>query len=254
MLGNVVSEALTPDPTHAQPHAPRRVSRLRALLAHPQLSGALLALLIGFASVFSAVVAWQASLASIDASRYQSLDVQQQARQQQIERELESIVAQDERFVSDFQEHSLDARELQAQADSLRDSDPQIADQLDLEAQGKQALARAMQPFFLGAYGLYLDADGSVPYDRAYVLTNLAENNVELRELRNQNTAELGDRADAKAVNLVLVAAIIVGALFFLTGAEVTRRRPMVRRVFFASGGLMVLVGTLAFFIVEILA
>ena len=115
-------------------------------------------------------------------------------------------------------------------------------------------MARAMQPFFLGASGIHLEADGTVPYDKAYVLTNLRENNVELRELRTQNTLELADRADAKVLNLVAVAALIIGALFFLTIAQVSRRQRLVRRVSFGAGAAMVLVGTLAFFLVEALA
>ena len=251
MLGAVVTAAL---PTDQPARSPERPARLRTLARHPERSAALLALLIGFASVFSAVIAWRASLASIDSSRYQSLAVQQAARQQQIERELDGVVAQDERFVTQYQEHALAARELQAQADALRESDPQIADTLDLDAQASLAMARAMQPFFLGASGIHLAADGTVPYDKAYVLTNLRENNVELRELRTQNTLELADRADAKALNLVADAALIIGALFFLTIAQVSRTQRLARRVFFIAGAVMVLAGTLGFFLVEALA
>src|SRR3954466_8312870 len=108
MLGAVDSAAF-PDESLT---APLRPSRMRGLARHPERSAALLAVLIGFASVFSAVIAWRASLASIDASRYQSVAVQQQARQEQIERLLEGTVEQDLRFVTDFQEHSLAARQL----------------------------------------------------------------------------------------------------------------------------------------------
>ena len=80
------------------------------MVDHPQAFSVALAVLIGFASVFSAVVAWRASLASIDASRYDSLAVQQTARRGQIERELEGLIAQDLRFVNVYQEHALAAR------------------------------------------------------------------------------------------------------------------------------------------------
>ena len=139
MLGLVDAAAFPDEPVTSPP----RESRLGALVRHPQLSAALLALLIGLASVFSAVIAWRASLASIDSSRYQSLAVQQQARREQIERELEGIVEQDQRFVAEFQEDALAARELQAQADSIRATDPDAADILDLEAQSRLAMARA---------------------------------------------------------------------------------------------------------------
>jgi hypothetical protein len=142
---------------------PTRSARVRDAIRHPERSGALLAVLIGFASVFSAVIAWQASLSSIDAGRYQSLAVQQQARREQIERELEGTVEQDLRFVAEYQEHALAARELQSQADSIRATDATAADALDVEAQSESAQARALAPFFMGAGGIALDVNGTVP-------------------------------------------------------------------------------------------
>ena len=47
------------------------------------------------------------------------------------------------------------------------------ADILDLEAQSRLALARAMKPFFLGATGIALDDSGQVPYEEQFVLRNL---------------------------------------------------------------------------------
>ena len=235
---------------------PRGESRVAAALHRPERSAALLALLIGFASVFSAVVAWRASIASIDASRYESLAVQQQARREQIERELESTVQQDLRFVIQFQEHSLAARQLQTQADAIRESDPTAADILDIEAQSQLSLARALKPFFLGATGVALDESGQVPYEADFVLTNLRESNVEWRELQTTTprTIELGQRSDEKSLALIGVAALIVAALFFLTVAQVSRTRPRVRQVFFVAGGLLVAAGALAFAVVEVVA
>lgn len=239
------------------PVEPPRESRLRTFVRHPERSAALLALLIGFASVFSAVVAWRASLASIDASRHESLAVQQQARREQIERELESTVQQDLRFVTQFQEHALAARRLQEQADALRASDPDAADILDVEAQSRLALARSMKPFFLGATGVALDENtDTVPYDADFVTTNLHEGNVEWRELANAapRTVALGQRADEKSLSLVGVGALIVAALFFLTVAQVSVSRPRVRQGFFVAGAVLVAFGSLAFVIVEIVA
>jgi hypothetical protein len=247
--------AVGPTPlTDAPVTSPLGQSRVNTWIRHPERSAALLAILIGFASVFSAVLAWQASLASIDASRFQSLAVQQQARREQIERELEGTVQQDQRFVADYQEHALAARELQAQADTVRATDSSAADSLDVQAQSEAALARALKPFFLGAGGVALDANGNVPYDSAFVLRNLEDTTPELRELRNSNVSALADSAGAKALNLVGVAAVIICALFLLTVAQVTRTRLKVRQVFFAAGGLLVLVGSLLFLFVEFVA
>lgn len=250
MLAAVVAAAFPEEPFTSPP----RESRIRTWIRHPERSAVLLALLIGFASVFSAVLAWRASVASIDASRYESLAVQQQARRQQIERELEGTVGQDLRFVAQFQEHALAARELQAQADEVRGTDPDAADVLDLEAQSRRAMARAMKPFFMGASGIEIDENGTVPYDVAFVLRNLTEGNVEWRELRTTvpHTIALAQRADEKSLNIVGVAAIIVAALFFLTIAQVSRTRYRMRQVFFVAGGVMVALGTFAFLVVEV--
>lgn len=249
--------ATPPSPATPPPPPPpnsSKPSRLREAARHPEAFSIALAVLIAFASVFSAVVAWRASLASIDSSRYESLAVQQAARQGQIERELEGLMAQDLRFVNVYQEHALAARELKAQAESLRESDPNLADNLDLEAQARLDLARAVRPFFMGASGVSLNADGTVTYDTAYVLVNLAEGNVELRELQTQRTSELAERADARSVSLVGVAAFVVAALFFLTIAQVSRARRGIRQVFLAAGALLVAVGTVGFVLVELLA
>lgn len=214
----------------------------------------LLALLIGYASIFSAVLAWRASLASIESSRYESLAVQEQARRTQLERLSEGTVAQDERVAAIFQEQALAARELAEQAATLRESDPTAADVLDLESQAHAALARALQPFFLGAGGIALGEDGTVGYDRGFVLRNLNEANSELRELRTQRTVELAERADARTLGILGVAAVVVAALFFLTVAQVSRSRMRVRAAFLAIGGGLVLVGTLGFVWVELIA
>ncbi len=211
-------------------------------------------MLIGFASVFSAVLAWRASLASIDSSRFQSLAVQDAARRNQLERLLEGTVGQDERFVVVFQEHSRAARELATQAASLRETDPASADIVDLEAQAHAALARVMQPFFLGAGGIHLGDGGTVGYDREFVLASLRDADIELGELSTQRSVEQAQRADARSLSLIGVEALIIASLFFLTVAQVSRSQWRVRQVFFGIGGVLVAVGTLGFLVVEVFA
>ena len=212
------------------------------------------ALLIGFASLLSAVVAWRASLASIDSSRLQSLAVQEQAREQQLGRELEGRLALDERLIVAYQEHILAARELRAQAERIRGTDPLMADSLDLEAHGQSALARSIRPFLYGAAWVKEDADGSVTYDRAAAMLFLRDLQTELRELQPLRTAELAQDADVRAINLIAVAALIVAALFFLTIAQVVRTRERMRLGFALLGALLVLAGTLGLVFVEVLS
>lgn len=223
-----------------------------SLRQRPDTVAIVLALLIGFASVFSAVVAWRASLAAIDSSRLQSLAVQEQARRQQLEGQLESIVAQDERFLAVYQEHALAARQLQAQADALRTTDSQAADELDLQAHAQRALARAAQPFFLGAVGVELTEEGAVGYDRDFVLRNLRAGHVELRELRPEETEAEAQRADARTTALLGVAAIVIAALFFLTVAQISRRRLRVRHGFLTAGAVLVAAGTAGLLLIEL--
>jgi hypothetical protein len=235
-----------PPPTEAASTSPRRPRR-------DQLVGVALALLIGYTSILSAVVAWRASLSSIDAGRFESLAVQQQARREQLQRQSEGVVSQDLRLITEYREHAIAARELQAQADGIRAENADLADELDLEAHGRLALARALQPFVLGQAGIGLNDDGTVNYDPERILRLLREGDTELRELRPDETLELANAADRHTLTLVALAAILVAALLFLTIAQVTRRRGGLRVATLAAGAVLVLFGTVAFVAVEVL-
>ena len=222
-------------------------------LSRDQLVSVVLALLIGYTSILSAVVAWRASLASIDAGRYESLAVQEQARREQLMRQIEGVVSQDRRVVATYREHALAARELQAQADEVLAEEPELADQLDLEAHGRLALARALQPYLLGQAGVFLFEDGSVAYDPERIRRLLQESDTELRELRPADTLALANTADRHTLNLVALAALLVGALLWLTIAQVTRRRGPLRAAAAAAGTVLVALATLALVGVEML-
>jgi hypothetical protein len=232
------------------------VSDSRAPVDHArrrdQAIGIALALLIGYTSILSAVVAWRASLSSIDAGRFQSLAVQEQARREQLERQSEGVISQDVRLITEYREHALAARELQEQADEVRAEFPELADDLDLEAHGRLALARAMQPFVLGQAGIALNEDGTVNYDEERILRLLREGDTELRELRPEETLERANVADRHTLTLVGLAALLVGALLFLTVAQVTRRRGGLRLAALAIGAALVMVGTLGFVAIEV--
>lgn len=223
--------------------------------ARPSAVALALALLIAYASLFTALLAWRASLSAIDSDRLNSLVVQQQARRAQIEAGLEGIVAQDRRFLADYGPYALTARELQRQADELRPTDPDAADRLDLEAQANLALARSIQPLFRGASGVTIDENGDVPYDAAYVLRNLREGDAELRELHPEQVAAQAQAADDHTLRLIGVAALVVVALFFLTIAQVSVDRPRRQQVHvtaFVAGAGLVAVGTLIFGLLEL--
>ncbi|HVM30131.1 MAG TPA: hypothetical protein VM305_05100 [Candidatus Limnocylindrales bacterium] len=218
------------------------------------LLGVVIAVLIGLSSVLSAVVAWRASLSAIEAGRYESLAVQQQARRAQLERELEGIVAQDLRLATAYREHAAAARELQQQAHDVRADDPELADELDMEAAGRRSQARSLQPFFVGQLGVALRDDGTVDYDADRVLRWLREGELELRELRPDDTLELANVADRRTLGLIGVAAIFVGALLVLTLAQVVERRLGLRLAFTLLGGVLVGVGAVTFMALGVLA
>ncbi len=211
-----------------------------------------LAVLIAFASVFSAVVAWRASVVAIDASRLESLVVQQQAREQQLEREIEGRVAQDLRFAGAYQEHALAARELSRQADELRPTDPEGADALDVLAHGERSLARALEPFF-STTGIALEEDGTVAYDADFVVGYLRDTNPELRELDPARTLDQANEADERTITLIALAGILVAALLFLTIGQVARRRRRIRPAFAAVGAVLVITATIGFAVVELM-
>ena len=215
----------------------------------------LLALLIGFASVFSAVLAWRASLASIDSSRFESLAVQDAARRNQLERLIwRALSARTSASWSSSRSIPGPRVSSERRPTTLRETDPDSADILDLEAQAHAALARAMQPFFLGAGGIQLGDGGTVGYDREFVLASLRDADVELGELSTQRSVEQAQRADARSLSLIGVEAIIIASLFFLTVAQVSRSQWRVRQIFFGVGGLLVAFGTLGFLAVEVFA
>jgi len=211
-----------------------------------------LAVVIGFTSIMSAVVAWRASVSAIDAARLSSLVVQQGARRQQLERQIEGLVAQDRRFVGAYLEHALAARELARQADELRPTDPDAADALDLQAHGERALARSLEPFF-SAGGISLTDEGTVDYDERFVTDYLRDTDPELRALDPERTLAQADRADQRTIALIGVAALFVAALLLLTIGQVVRRRRRARTTFAAGGSLLAAVATLAFVVVELL-
>jgi hypothetical protein len=208
------------------------------------------ALLIGIVSIVSALGAWRASVASNEATAAQVRAMQSIAQRLQLEQRIEALVDQDERLIGRYQEHLLAAREIQAAADTTRATDPDLADALDLEAQGRLALARQLERFFLAAVPTESE-EGALEYDAAFVARNLRESTTELRELQPQRFLDVADIAGARATGLVAMVLILVAALFFLTLAQLTRHSARLGVI--AIGGLAAFVGTAGFVVLEIL-
>jgi hypothetical protein len=208
------------------------------------------AVAIAIVSVFGAVAAWRASVVSILASDLNEEGLLTLVQKEQVRAQLESLVDEDLRLFAEYQEHIAASRLLRRDADRVRN--PELAEDLRAQAQGELALARALIPFFRGATPDLGGEEGDVAYDRAFVLANLQEFDPTFSELRPGRLFAQARTEHTRTVNLVLVVALFVAALFFLTIAQFAR--PSNRGIFAVAGGataavaltLFVLIGALA--------
>jgi hypothetical protein len=198
----------------------------------------------------SAMVAWRASVASNEETAAEVRGMQAIAQQLQLEQRLEAYVDQDERLIGRYQEHLVAARELQSAADEVRETDPALADRLDLEAQGRHALARQLSAFFLVAIPDESE-DGGVVYDADFVARNLREGTTELREIQPERFLAIADEAGARSTGLIAMVLVLVGSLFILTLAQLVHHPS--RLAIAAIGALLGVVGVVGFVILEVL-
>ncbi|MFN2544719.1 MAG: hypothetical protein ABR600_09170 [Actinomycetota bacterium] len=213
--------------------------------------GSVIAHLIVVASIASAVVSWQASVFSNSAS-----DLDQAASQQLVQREQllawhRGDVNEDLRLVSTFQEHVRNWRVLQAQ--SRRISDPAQSARLRRQADTELATARSLQRFFVvNGVGLNQSRSGDVAYSPRQAMQRVISQDLVLQALTPQATDVEAGRAHADTVRLEGIAAIEVLSLFFLTIAQIGRRR--IRDVFSVVGSVVLLAGVGLFAAVEMSA
>lgn len=238
-------------PAYGQPPPPSHAPRSQASSGTADSFTNWVAFLIAVVSIVSALVAWRASLAQNDAQGLDIRAIQELAQVQQARQGLQSLVDQDRRFVARAQEHLLTAKQLRAEADSIRATDATRADQLDQQAQDEDALARVLSPFFLAAGGIVLGDNDQIGYDAAYVQRNLEQNDETMRQLHPDETRTSATIAHARALDLIGIALVLVVSLFFLTLAEVGRRR--LRVWFAAAGGLGAIAAVAALVAVEVI-
>lgn len=212
-------------------------ARLQGLLGRDGADRTAIAIAIAIVSVLGAIVAWQASLTSEDASRLDQHGMQQLTMRLQRQATDEAKVDQDLRLLATYQGHVKAWRLLSADADSVRRSQPGLAASLDGQAQGELALARTLEPFFLVADPGLGDSAGMVAYDPQFVLANLERNDQQLNNLRPEADFAEGKTLHGRAVVLVGLVAVFVAGLFFFTLAQLGRAR---LRPLFATAGLIV--------------
>lgn len=191
----------------------------------PEESGfrSLIAIVIAVTSVIGALAAWRASVLATEAAILNRRAIQERIESEMRQLRWEGQVDHDVRLLADYQEHIWAWRFLGAQAERAQRTDAQLAASLDAQAQGELALARALRPFFLSAIPDFGNAQGTIVYDRAYVLEGLLLGDATLRDLRPAATLTRAETFHAKAAFLRGIVALFVAALFFLTLGVVAR-------------------------------
>jgi hypothetical protein len=207
------------------------------------------ALLIVVASLAGAGVAWSASVVSTRAS-----DLDQQGQQEFLEREriltsAQADIGEELRRVGTFEQEIQAQRFFEEQAVRLAPTDPALARQLQAEAQGQAALARNTGALFFANFP-DVAPDGTVTYDRRRALNNLLSQYVVYQQLHPEAVQAEAARAHTRTTRTVAVGAVLVAALFFLTLAQVARRRS--RHAFLVAGTLALVAGLILWAVVAL--
>jgi hypothetical protein len=217
------------------------VDRLGSVIAH----------LIVFVSIASAVVSWRASVFATTASDLDQAASQQLVQKQQLIAGKRGYVNEDLRLVAAFQEHLRDWRLLSNQAAASAARNPGLALRLQSQANAELAMARSLSQFFVVSIPrLSLNRLGLVPYNRGAALQQEIQQDPELPALDPVSTQQEAHHAHLQTVRLVGVAAILVLSLFFLTIAQVAR--PRVRRIFWPAGAAVMAAGVILFVLAEL--
>ncbi len=175
---------------------------------------------IAIVSILGAIVAWRASTVSGAAAGLGQQATTELAEKQQIAARLHNNVNQDLRLLASYQEHLwLEAR-LRDDARNVRNEDPALANALEVRANGEAVLLRAIDQFFIVAHPDVDPAKAIATYDRARAIQYLADYEPRLAELRPQELAAATGTQQRLARQLVLMGAVLVIALFFLTVAQ----------------------------------
>lgn len=202
-----------------------------------------IALLITAVSILSALAAWRASVVSGDAGGLDQRATQERVRKQQIEGQLDAQVDQDLRLFPRYLSHLRTYEVLQSRAKKTAEKDTELSDDLRRDAVEELTLARTLYQ------SLYIKPEfGADTYDEAYARSYMRAFNLDLASLDPDDALELAQDERRRGTRLVGITAVFIGALFFLTLAQVGRR--MVRKVFAAVGLLLMLGASMAFAVV----
>lgn len=191
------------------------------------------ALVMAAVSLASAYVTYVASERDATAASLNALASEQWAEEQQVEQQVDAIVAQDQRLTARLDAELHTFRDTTEKADALRATDPDRAAQLDLDAQASAALFAQLEPFLRSVQP---DLTGDV----ATFDTDAAREKARFFDWRLFRASSELTRDDARhatdmAASTVLIVVVLVAALFLLTLAHVAGGR---RGVIFAVLGV----------------
>lgn len=127
------------------------MARLRDWLLEPEAFRLRIAVLMVFVSLASAYVAHVATERGSDVAALEGIAAQQSAEEQEVEQQIDGVVAQDLRLTARLDEPLHSYREALTQAATLRATDPTLAGDYDLQAQAHLDRLRALLPFFRAA-------------------------------------------------------------------------------------------------------
>jgi hypothetical protein len=202
-----------------------------------------IALLITAVSILSAVAAWRASVVSGDAGSLDQRATQERVRKQQIEGQLDAVVQQDLRLFPRYLTHLRSYQTLTKRAKAKEDEDALLAGDLRRDAGEELALTRLLyqELYFKPIFG-------DAVYDEAGARAYLRTTDSDLASLDPDKALDLAQEERDRGTTLVGVTALFIGALFFLTLAQVGRR--LARKGFALVGLLLMMGASIAFAVV----
>ena len=197
-------------------------------------------------AILGALIAWQASVVSDNASEFFDQASQQRAQREQILATIDLQVDHDVRLARKYGDH-VHAQTVFTRR-SERAKNAEVAELLDRRAREEQMYARTLSQHFLALFPT-VDEKGKTTYDRPAAERALLAGS-EAADIRPDETFSLALAERAIVVRLVSIAFLSVVALFFLTLAQLLKG-VLVRWVFAGTGAAVFLASAALFIVVQ---
>ena len=202
-----------------------------------------IALALAAISLVSAYVSYVAGERAGIAADLDALASQQWAEEQQVQQQIDAVVAQDQRITGYLDQDAYAMGAMVEDAEAARTEDPERAAQWDLGAQA--AVARYAQLFAFLRAGAPNWTSGVGVYDADDARIAALNSDWRLFRVSSEQTRDEADRAAQLTTYTVLVVVILVSALFLLTLAHVAGGR---RGLWLASLGAASALGGIVYF------